>query len=99
MAKRHVKHHHQTSSGMGLSKARSRETIGGLKVDRLERTQLDYGKRVRLGSGQLDDGRERLESGQLDDGRGRLNSGQLDDGRERLNSGQLDDGRERLNSG
>ena len=34
-------------------------------MDRLESTQLDYGKRARLGSGQLDDGRERLSSGQL----------------------------------
>ena len=65
IAKRHVKHHHQTSSGIELSKARSRETKGGLRVDRLESTQLDYGKRARLGSGQSDDGRERLSSGQL----------------------------------
>ena len=54
--------------GIGLSKDRSRETIGGLRVDRLESTQLDYGKGERLDSGQLDDGREGLGSGQLDDG-------------------------------
>ena len=50
---------------MGLSKARSRGTIGALRVDRLEGTQLDYGKGERLGRGQLEDGRERLSSGQL----------------------------------
>ena len=68
-------------------------------MDRLESTQLDYGKGERLGSKQLDDGRERLGSRQLDDGRERLGSEQLDDGRERLGSEQLDDGRERLGSG
>ena len=77
---------------MGLLKARSRETIGGLRVDRLESTQLDYGKGERLGSEQLDDGREGLSSGQLGDGRKRLGSEQLGDGREGLGSGQLDDG-------
>ena len=60
----------------GTVKSQEQRDNRSFKRRQVRSTQLDYGKGERLGSGQLDDGRERLSSGQLDDGRERLGSGQ-----------------------